>query len=100
MIAEILNQLNQQKVVICNPASLSEILSEVNIIEERDTHFRDMIRILKAGEQYLLQEHTKKNEVAFRAAESLQAAKSFIQDRLQTYENMWNGCGCKVNYYE
>jgi len=23
----------------------------------------------------------------------------FVQDRLDTYERMWDGCGCKVEYY-
>ncbi|TFH00901.1 MAG: hypothetical protein E4H13_06265 [Calditrichales bacterium] len=100
MIADIIRELDQQKIVVSNPVSLTEILSEVIIIEERDTHFSDMIRILKAGDRYLLQEQTKKKEIVFREAESLEAANAFVQDRLQTYENMWNGCGCKVNYYD
>lgn len=26
-------------------------------------------------------------------------ARSFVDGRLETYDNMWNGCGCKVDYY-
>jgi hypothetical protein len=25
--------------------------------------------------------------------------RRFVQDRLDTYERMWDGCGCKVEYY-
>lgn len=25
--------------------------------------------------------------------------RAFVQDRLDTYERMWDGCGCKVEYY-
>jgi hypothetical protein len=24
--------------------------------------------------------------------------RAFVQDRLDTYERMWDGCGCKVEY--
>jgi hypothetical protein len=27
------------------------------------------------------------------------AARSFVEDRLAQYERMWDGCGCKVDYY-
>lgn len=25
--------------------------------------------------------------------------RAFVKDRLDTYERMWDGCGCKVEYY-
>jgi hypothetical protein len=25
--------------------------------------------------------------------------RGFVRDRLDTYERMWDGCGCKVEYY-
>jgi len=26
-------------------------------------------------------------------------ARAFIRDRLDTYDRMWDGCGCKIDYY-
>ena len=26
--------------------------------------------------------------------------QAFVEDRLDTYERMWDGCGCKVAYYK
>ena len=26
------------------------------------------------------------------------AARDFVRDRLDTYDRMWDGCGCKVDY--
>jgi hypothetical protein len=46
------------------------------------------------------QELTLKNEVALRGFESLQKAQEFVTDRLAVYEKMWDGCGCKVDYYK
>jgi hypothetical protein len=27
------------------------------------------------------------------------AAARFVADRLATYERMWDGCGCRIDYY-
>jgi 5S rRNA maturation endonuclease (ribonuclease M5) len=27
------------------------------------------------------------------------AAGQFIAERIETYERMWEGCGCKIDYY-
>ena len=100
MITNILKQLTDGTVILCKPESLEKILSEVEILDERDTHFSDMIRIVKSGDEILIQEKTSKGEIVLRRMTSRAAATDFVTDRLQTYENMWNGCGCKVNYYE
>ena len=31
---------------------------------------------------------------------SIEDATDFVNDRLGTYERMWDGCGCKINYFE
>jgi hypothetical protein len=28
------------------------------------------------------------------------AAQQFVADRMAQYERMWDGCGCRVRYYE
>jgi len=28
-----------------------------------------------------------------------EAVRRFVADRLTAYERMWDGCGCKIDYY-
>ncbi len=36
--------------------------------------------------------------VVRRLADAAEAGR-FVRERLETYERMWDGCGCKVEYY-
>ena len=44
-----------------------------------------------------VEEPTSRQRVLRRLAEDEVAA--FVKDRLDTYERMWDGCGCKVEYF-
>lgn len=100
MIEQIIKNLENDKITILPEKYLSEILKESIIIEEADTFFNDKIRILKFAEIILTQEKAKKSEIIFRKTFSTLEAEEFIKNRLKMYERMWDGCGCKIDYYE
>jgi len=79
---------------------LDTLLNSCEILIEKDTVINDKVRILKQDNIFIFQEITNKDEVALRKFARLKDAETLVQDRLTVYENMWNGCGCKVNYYE
>ena len=100
MLEKVLKKLDAQTVVILLEEELSRLMEEIEVVGEKDTYFRDMIRILGSQDIFLIQEKSDKDEILIRKADSLEEGQKFIQNRLAVYENMWNGCGCKVNYYE
>ena len=100
MLEKVLNKLDAQTVVILIEEELSRLMEEIEVVGEKDTYFRDMIRILGSQDIFLIQEKSDKDEILIRKADSLEEGQKFIRNRLAVYENMWNGCGCKVNYYE
>jgi hypothetical protein len=57
------------------------------------------IRLLKYDNFYLVQEITEKEELILRLFPAKDAADKFIESRMVIYEQMWDGCGCKVDYY-
>ena len=59
-----------------------------------------MIRILKYDNSIVIQELSDKNEVVLRLAGSIESAVLFVQKRMETYDKMWDGCGCKIYYYK
>ncbi len=99
MLDKILEQLDHEKVVLLSKDKLKEILSIAEMQSEKNTLVNDKIRILKYKEILLTQEMTNKDEVALRKADNLQAAQKFVEERMEIYEKMWDGCGCKVDYY-
>lgn len=98
---ELMNKLKRKKIVILPEKTLDDILKikGLKIIREDDTHISDHIRILKINSVIILQERTTKHELSLRKLKSIEEANKVVNDRLETYEKMWDGCGCKVDYY-
>lgn len=84
---------------IISKEDLNEILLKSKILIEKDTHISDKIRLLKFNDELILQEKTTKDEYLIRIMKSKKEAEKFIKQRLEIYDKMWDGCGCKVEYY-
>ena len=69
-------------------------------MREEDTCISGMIRILRLRNTVLVQEETQEREIVVRIRPTVEAAEEFVAGRLEIYERMWDGCGCKVDYSE
>jgi len=85
---------------IIKKGDLEELLSKSQVIIENDTHISDKIRLLKFKDELILQEKSTKGEYLIRMMKTKKEAEDFIRDRLEIYSRMWDGCGCKVKYYD
>lgn len=79
---------------------LKLVLDNSEILRIEDTHLSDFIRVLKYDDNIFVQEKTFKNELLIRKMNSIKDVDSLIQERLDYYERKWDGCGCKIDYYE
>ena len=76
------------------------LLEEADILRQENTCVAGWIRILSVDRAILVQEETPEGNALARRMPSIEDANAFINDRLRTYERMWDGCGCKINYFE
>ena len=97
---ELTKEFKSKKILLLPKVELDTLLKSSEILIEKDTVINDKVRILKVDNIFLFQETTNRDEIALRKFNRLKDAEALVQDRLAVYENMWNGCGCKVNYYE
>jgi hypothetical protein len=97
---EIFNKAENSKYQMIGKDQLKSVLDNSEIIRVEDTHLSDFIRLIKFQENLYVQETTNNNEIIIRKVSSIKDADSFIKDRLDFYERKWDGCGCKINYYE
>ncbi len=96
----LIEEMKKVKVYLMSPTKLDDLLNSVEeIVFERDTLISGYIRILRHGAHYITQETTDKNEVVLRLYPSMEEAEALVRDHLDTYDQMWDGCGCKVDYY-
>jgi hypothetical protein len=89
-----------EKYLVLSSKELSELLISSEKIFEQDTRLRDYIRVLKFENVFYLQEKTDRGEIILRQFLNVSDALKIANNRLAIYDKMWDGCGCKINYYE
>lgn len=99
-IENILSSLNLKPFIILSKDELNSFLEGSVMVKEVDTCLSDYIRILKYNDNYFFQEMSDKNEILLRKMNSLEDAEQLLKERLDFYDRKWDGCGCKINYYE
>jgi len=91
--------LQKNNYLMITEIELNDLLLKSQIIVEKDTLISDKIRLLKHSNQLILQEKTTKDEYLIRMVKSLEEGEELIKQRMEIYDRMWDGCGCKVDYY-
>lgn len=97
---ELVEATRKAKYVVISEEQLQELLNSTELIEEHDTMVSDKLRLLRFDDYLFVQEKSDKGEYLVRGFESEIEARRFIMDRMKIYEDMWDGCGCKVYYYD
>jgi len=99
-IAALLEKLGETARLDLSPDELEGLLETAEIVREEDTCISGMIRILRLRNTVLVQEETPDREIVVRTRPTVEAAEEFVAGRLEIYERMSDGCGCKVDYSE
>lgn len=99
-IERIISTIKKKKYLMINETELNELLSHSKMIIEENTYISDKIRLLEFDDYLIIQEKTTKNEYLIRNVKTKKEAEELINERLDIYNRMWDGCGCKVNYYD
>jgi len=99
-IDDLLERLSDASRLGLSPDELAGLLEEAELVREEDTCISGMIRILRLKNTVLVQEQAPDREIVIRIRPTVEAAAEFVAGRLETYERMWDGCGCKVDYSE
>jgi hypothetical protein len=96
----IINRLEVDNPLVISAEDLEKVLKEATLLDEIDTRLNKTIRLLQHHDGLLLQEFSFEGDIILRRMESREAADALVQARLDTYERMWDGCGCKINFFE
>ncbi|MBP9121025.1 MAG: hypothetical protein KBF59_09185 [Ignavibacterium sp.] len=99
-VKEIFDKTLNSNYLIIEEDELKSVLDNFEIIRVEDTYLSDFIRVLKYDEKFFVQETTFKKEILIRKMDSMNDVDFFVQERLDYYERKWDGCGCKIDYYE
>jgi hypothetical protein len=96
---EIVREALNNQVVKIDRDELAAVLEAAQAIRAEDTVLAGWIRVLSFDGQILVQEETPESDVLVRKLASIDAANRLVDRRLADYERMWDGCGCKIDYF-
>jgi len=98
--SELREQIEKQALIALGGEDLLLLLEASETIREEDTCLAGSIRILSLDGRVLVQEETPDGEILVHRLGSREAAERFVADRLATYDRMWDGCGCRIDYHQ
>jgi hypothetical protein len=87
------------EVVEIDRETLAGILEHSDNIRADDTGLAGWIRILSFGGKIIAQEETPDRQILIRMFDAVDLAGEFVDRRLADYDRMWDGCGCKIDYF-
>ena len=98
---EIAYEAKADRPVSIDEGELAALLASTRQLREADAGLWGKIRLLQLEPTglVLVQEISDKREILVRRFDDASTAEAFIDARLATYERMWDGCGCRVDYY-
>ena len=97
--AEFTEALKTKGVVTIAPADWTDLSTDFTEVERHDTGFAGALVLLESPDGFAALEQPAPDTWVVRRLGERAEADRFIQDRLAQYERMWDGCGCRIDYY-
>ena len=98
-IEELRDRLDAEGIVPIPVAVWSELASEFEEVERHPTFVAGDLLIVRGGARLAAVEEPSVDERVIRRLADAEEVRRFVQQRLDQYERMWDGCGCRVDYY-
>jgi hypothetical protein len=86
-------------IVTLGSAEWTRVEGSFDEVERHDTFIAGDLVIARSGDVLVAVEEPMPGKRVIRRLDDESEARAFVRDRLDTYERMWDGCGCKVDYY-
>lgn len=96
---KLIQALDEGEIAEVSEADWSELEDRVKVTESHETGQAGKLLIVELEGRTAAVESPAPGKRVVRPLESPAAVRRFVTDRLDTYERMWNGCGCKIDYY-
>ena len=67
-------------------------------VARHDTKISGDIVVLRSGNGWAAVEEPAAGERVIRRLADADAVRRFIEGRMEAYDRMWDGCGCRIDY--
>lgn len=91
--------LEAGKIVALPLATWQRLAKNFELLEKQNTGLSGQLLLTRGKTGFVVVEEPDSRRRALRRFTEKKEARRFIRDRMETYDRMWDGCGCKVNYF-
>ena len=96
---ELKTLLATERIVVVPSSDWPQLSAIFTEMERHDTGFAGALVLLRFENDLAALEQPSADRWVVRRLGDRSEADRFIRDRLAQYERMWDGCGCRVDYY-
>jgi len=96
--ASIERRLDRERIADLSAEEWERIADRFEVLESHDTKLAGMLLLVRDGRGLAVVERPGPGRRVVRRLDGEKEARAFIQERLETYDRMWDGCGCKIDY--
>ncbi len=96
---ELQRRLETERIVPISAGDWTEVAPRFAEIERHDTYLVGDLLIVRLGDFLAAVEQPSRDERVLRRLADAEEMRRFVRQRLEEYERMWDGCGCKIDYY-
>ena len=97
---ELNRRLKEGGIVPVAAREWSKLAHHFEEVECHDTFVAGDLVIVRGEVGLVAVEQPSPGERVLRRFSSNKEADRFVQGRLDQYERMWDGCGCRIDYYK
>jgi hypothetical protein len=95
---KLLDRLSAGEILLLDRTEWESVRPAFEVVEEHDTCMSGMLLVVRSAAGLAAVEQPQPDQRTVRPLADMAAARAFVDDRLETYDRMWDGCGCKIDY--
>jgi hypothetical protein len=99
-IEELERRLRAGELVILDEVDWREIAPELEVVARHETFVAGDLVVVRTAAGLAAAERPEEGRRVIRPLGDAGRAEAFIRGRLEAYERMWDGCGCRVDSYD
>ena len=97
-IVELNHRLRQHEIIPLSAEEWNELAVCFEVVERHHTFVVGDLLILRGDVGLVALDQPADSKRVVRQLSSYEEKDLFVQERLATYERMWDGCGCRIDY--
>ena len=92
-------RLGAGEIVRLSKAQWGRFAVRFEVIERHDTRLAGDLLLVRRDRLWAAVERPAPGKRVMRPLNDRQSARAFVAERLALYDRVWDGCGCKIDYF-